>query len=150
MPRGEKPLVAARHFLAAQSLREVCGPEAKRLQARELLGVRGEGDRREADLIEVGRERARGRDLGVELAQRSGGRVARIDKDGLAPLFLRRVETGEVGFVEQDLAARLEAFRASPAFYRLADAVRLVFVAADSVGETATTLRVFNADADAK
>ncbi|MBQ1277905.1 MAG: heparinase II/III family protein, partial [Thermoguttaceae bacterium] len=61
------------------------------------------------------------------------GAVVRIGK--------RRVE-----IANPDLAARLEPFRTSPAFYRLADAVRLVFAATASVGETATTLRVSDAD----
>lgn len=58
-----------------------------------------------------------------------------------------RVGNRRVEIVNPNLAARLEAFRASTAFYRLADAVRLVFAASDSVGETATTLRVCDADA---
>ena len=58
-----------------------------------------------------------------------------------------RVGNRRVEIVNPHLAARLEAFRASPAFYRLADAVRLVFAATDSVGESATTLRVFRDDA---
>lgn len=57
-----------------------------------------------------------------------------------------RVGNRRVEIVNRSLAARLEAFRSSPAFYRLADAVRLVFAATDSVGETATTLRVSVAD----
>ena len=57
-----------------------------------------------------------------------------------------RVGNRRVEIANPRLAARLEPFRASPAFYRLADAVRLVFAATDSTGETATTLRVFGAD----
>lgn len=57
-----------------------------------------------------------------------------------------RIGKRRVEIANPDLAARLEPFRTSPAFYRLADAVRLVFAATASVGETATTLRVSNAD----
>ncbi len=57
-----------------------------------------------------------------------------------------RVGNRRVEIANPNLAARLEAFKASPAFYRLADSVRLVFDANDSNGETATTLRVFNAE----
>lgn len=57
-----------------------------------------------------------------------------------------RVGNRRVEIVNPSLAARLEAFRSSPAFYRLADAVRLVFAATDSAGETATTLRVSAAE----
>ncbi len=57
-----------------------------------------------------------------------------------------RVGNRRVEIANPNLAARLEPFRASPAFYRLADAVRLVFAATDSVGETATTLRVSDAE----
>ncbi|MBR2004453.1 MAG: alginate lyase family protein [Thermoguttaceae bacterium] len=57
-----------------------------------------------------------------------------------------RVGNRRVEIANPNLAARLEPFRASPAFYRLADAVRLVFAATDSAGETATTLRVSDAD----
>lgn len=57
-----------------------------------------------------------------------------------------RVGNRRVEIVNPRLAARLEPFRTSPAFYRLADAVRLVFAATDSVGETATTLRVSDAE----
>lgn len=56
-----------------------------------------------------------------------------------------RVGNRRVEIANPNLAARLEPFRASPAFYRLADAVRLVFAATDSAGETATTLRVSDA-----
>ena len=57
-----------------------------------------------------------------------------------------RVERRRVEIVNSELAARLEPFQASPTFYRLADAVRLIFAATASVGETATTLRVFDAE----
>lgn len=57
-----------------------------------------------------------------------------------------RVGNRRVEIANPNLAARLEPFRTSPAFYRLADAIRLVFAATDSAGETATTLRVSNAD----
>jgi len=57
-----------------------------------------------------------------------------------------RVGNRRVEIANPNLAARLEPFRTSPAFYRLADAIRLVFRATDSVGETATSLRVLDAD----
>ena len=57
-----------------------------------------------------------------------------------------RVGNRRVEIANPNLAARLEPFRTSPAFYRLANAVRLVFAATDSVGETATTLRVSAAE----
>lgn len=53
-----------------------------------------------------------------------------------------RVGNRRVEISNPELAARLEPFRASPAFYRLEDAIRLVFVTTGSTGETATTLSV--------
>ncbi len=59
-----------------------------------------------------------------------------------------RVGDRRVEISNPELAARLEPFRASPAFYRLEDAIRLVFVATGSTGETATTLSVSPAELD--
>ena len=44
----------------------------------------------------------------VELAQRAGRGVARIGKNGLSPLGLPRVDPGEVGMTQIDLATHLE------------------------------------------
>ena len=52
-------------------------------------------------------ESAAARDLGVELAQRSGGGVARIGEGGLAGLLALSVELGEPGLGEVDLPADL-------------------------------------------
>ncbi len=70
--------------------------------------------------------------------------TAEITPDGTGGVV--RVGNRRVEIANANLAARLEAFRTSPAFYRLADAARLVFAATDSVGETATTLRVSDAN----
>ena len=51
------------------------------------------------------------RDRGIELAQRSGRRVARIGEHLLAGGLLRRVETAEVVVAEVDLAAHLDQVR---------------------------------------
>lgn len=70
--------------------------------------------------------------------------TAEATPDGTGAVL--RVGNRRVEIVNPELAARLEAFRTSPAFYRFADAVRLIFTATASVGETATTLRVFDAE----
>ena len=55
-------------------------------------------------------ETAAARDLGIELAQRSGGGVARIGERGLAGLLALPVELGEPGLGEVDLPADLHQF----------------------------------------
>ena len=53
-------------------------------------------------------QRAARGDGRIELAQGTGGRVARIGEDLLARLLLALVERGEIGVAHIDLAAHLE------------------------------------------
>src|SRR6185437_8895167 len=86
--------------------------EAPPLQRLQRLPLRG-GERRADEAPGVGEEVqvALGGDLRVELAQRAGGGVARVDVGRLAGGLHRRVQRGEVGVFEVDLAADLDDLR---------------------------------------
>ena len=66
----------------------------------------------DADAVGPHRQRALARELGVELADRPGGRVARVHEGRQALLGAALVERGEVGQRHVDLAADLEQRRA--------------------------------------
>ena len=79
-------------------------------QPLELLGVAGELDPLvAADPVAPDRERPRGGDPGVELADRAGGRVAGVGERRLAGRGALLVELGERAAREVDLAADLDS-----------------------------------------
>ena len=91
-------------------------------ERRHHLGLRAA--RQRAHLAPgVGEEaqRTRCRDRGVELAQRTRGGVARIGKDLVAGRRLARVDLGEIGMPEIDLAADLRHLRDTLAAQLLRD-----------------------------
>ena len=76
-------------------------------------------------------ERARGGDGGVLLAQRAGGRIARVGKDGVAGRLLPLVELEEIGLGHIDLAAHLADFRNALAFELLGHVLQRADIGGD-------------------
>ncbi len=108
--QGAVPADGVLGRLAALAMRVHAQPE--RLHELERLPLRARPPaRRRRNLPEVDLERARRRDLRVELAQAAGRRVARIRERALATPLAGLVQRGEVVLVHVDLAARDEPAR---------------------------------------
>ena len=73
------------------------------LRGRHLVGITDL-----ADAIGIERERPAGGDTGIQLAQASGGRIARVGKELVAPCFLCTVQCQEVFLQHQHLAPHFQ------------------------------------------
>ena len=76
------------------------------LRGRHLVGITDL-----ADAISIERERPAGGDTGIQLAQASGSRIARVGKELVTPGFLRTVQRQEVFLQHQHLAPHFQHFR---------------------------------------
>src|SRR5439155_2134919 len=93
----------------AEPLREGVGREAVLLQPFERLPVRAQLDAVvRADAVRPDGERAAGRDRGVFLAQRAGGRVTRVGGELLPAADEALVQLPEARDRHVDLAAHLD------------------------------------------
>ena len=99
-------LVAHRVERLAQLVLRV-RPQAVLAQFRELFPVAGER-RRLAHLVEIDAQRPLRGDARIELPQRAGRAVARIDERRLAGFLALLVHADEIALVDEDLAAHFE------------------------------------------